>query len=79
LLEVLANKLQEKETLGTESIFLTILQHLQDEEDIEKVQKKYQRAREMRFEHSREEEEEPEAVEVQAEAPAPPEEANNEE
>jgi cell division protease FtsH len=53
LLDKLAHDLQEKETLGTDDIFLLILDNLQtDERAI--VQKKYERAREMRFEHSAE-------------------------
>jgi len=52
LLDALSHELQEKETLGTEEIFKLIMDHLQtDERAI--VEKKYARAREMRFEHSK--------------------------
>lgn len=80
LMEILAAKLQEKETLGTESIFLTILQHLEDNEELHKVQIKYQRAREMRFEHSREDgDEEPqEPAATAVNEPAHEESANEE-
>jgi len=51
LLDKLAQDLQEKETLGTEDIFNLILANLStDERAI--VEKKFDRAREMRFEHS---------------------------
>jgi len=54
LLDKLSQVLQEKETLGTEDIFRLILEDLGDE-DRAMVDKKFARAREMRFEHSQEE------------------------
>ncbi|HOH59297.1 MAG: ATP-dependent zinc metalloprotease FtsH [Candidatus Cloacimonetes bacterium] len=54
LLDKLSQVLQEKETLGTEDIFQLIMEDLGDE-DRAMVDKKFARAREMRFEHSQEE------------------------
>lgn len=51
LLELLAKELYERETLGTDEIFSMILTHI-DPEQKEVVQKKYQKALELRFEHS---------------------------
>ncbi|MBW6514862.1 MAG: ATP-dependent zinc metalloprotease FtsH [Candidatus Syntrophosphaera sp.] len=51
LLEKLAAELFEKETLGTEEIFEFILAEVGDE-DRDLVQKKYEKAKELRFEHS---------------------------
>ncbi len=51
ILDIMAQELQEKETLNTDDIFPLILDNL-DEEDREVVLAKYERAKEMRFEHS---------------------------
>lgn len=51
LMDVLAKKLLEKETLGTEEIFDTIREYVTDEYR-NLVEKKYQQALEMRFEYS---------------------------
>ncbi|HPS38297.1 MAG TPA: ATP-dependent zinc metalloprotease FtsH [Candidatus Cloacimonadota bacterium] len=51
LMDILSKLLLDKETLGTEDIFDLILQHI-SEEDKAIVQDKYNRAKEMRFEHS---------------------------
>jgi cell division protease FtsH len=51
LMDVLAGKLLEIETLGTEEIFDAILAHV-SEENRSKVEKKFQQAMEMRFEYS---------------------------
>ena len=51
LMDSLAKLLLEKETLGTEDIFELILSQV-SEDDREMVQNKYDRAREMKFEHS---------------------------
>jgi len=51
LMDSLAKLLLEKETLGTEDIFELILRQV-SEDDREMVQNKYDRAREMKFEHS---------------------------
>ncbi|MDD2719327.1 MAG: ATP-dependent zinc metalloprotease FtsH [Candidatus Cloacimonetes bacterium] len=51
LLDKMAAELQEKETLGTEEIFTLILENL-DSEEKALVEAKYERAKEMRFEHS---------------------------
>ncbi|MDD2210634.1 MAG: ATP-dependent zinc metalloprotease FtsH [Candidatus Cloacimonetes bacterium] len=57
LLDILAKELQEKETLVTDEIFSLILAHL-DSEERQLVEAKYDRAKEMRFEHSSETKEE---------------------
>lgn len=51
LLDKLAEALFDKETLGTEDIFELILQHV-DDNHREMVQKKFDKAMELRFEHS---------------------------
>lgn len=51
LLDVMAKELQDKETLNTDDIFSLILDNLEPQER-EIVQAKYERAKEMRFEHS---------------------------
>ncbi len=51
LMVVLADELQEKETLGTDDIFELIMKHM-PEEDMELVKAKYKKALELRFEHS---------------------------
>lgn len=51
LMDIMAKALLDKETLGTEEIFELVLANCPPEE-LELVQKKYARAREMRFEHS---------------------------
>lgn len=51
LMEILANRLLEIETLGTEEIFETILAHISDESK-PLVEKKFQQAMEMRFEYA---------------------------
>lgn len=51
LLDLMAAELQDKETLNTSDIFELILSNL-DGEESEIVKKKYERAKEMRFEHS---------------------------
>lgn len=53
LLDVMAKELQEKETLNTDDIFKLILDNL-DTPELEIVQAKFERAKEMRFEHSSE-------------------------
>nr|MDK2851376.1 cell division protease FtsH [Candidatus Cloacimonadota bacterium] len=51
LLDIMAQELQEKETLNTDDIFNLIMDNLDgDEKDI--VRAKYERAKEMRFEYS---------------------------
>jgi hypothetical protein len=49
----MAKELQERETLGTDEIFKLILTHL-DSDERALVESKYERAKEMRFEHSSE-------------------------
>ncbi|HNQ43039.1 MAG TPA: ATP-dependent zinc metalloprotease FtsH [Candidatus Cloacimonadota bacterium] len=51
LLDVLAKELQDKETLGTDEIFSLILAHVDDQEKAI-VEGKYDKARELRFEHT---------------------------
>lgn len=53
LLDIMALALQEKETLDAEDIFELILKNTEGQE-WELAQKKYERAREMRFEHTKE-------------------------
>jgi len=53
LLDDMAKELQERETLGTDEIFKLILTHL-DSDERALVESKYERAKEMRFEHSSE-------------------------
>ncbi len=53
LLDEMAKELQERETLGTDEIFKLILTHL-DSDERALVESKYERAKEMRFEHSSE-------------------------
>ena len=67
LLDKLSQVLQEKETLGTEEIFGLILEDLSSD-DRAIVERKYSRAKEMRFEHSSEQGTETEKPEV---APEP--------
>lgn len=52
LLEKLAAELFEKETLGTDEIFEFVLANI-DDSDREQVLAKYEKARELRFEHSK--------------------------
>jgi cell division protease FtsH len=74
LLDTMAAELQDKETLNTDDIFELILSNL-DSEEREMVQAKYERAKEMRFEHSSEpssdEKDKDTATEAEAEAPEP--------
>ncbi len=51
LMDLLSRELLEKETLGTDDIFGLILRAI-PESDRELVQKKYNRALEMRFDHN---------------------------
>ncbi len=51
LLDLLAGVLQEKETLGTDEIFGMILEHVTETERA-MIEKKFDKARELRFEHS---------------------------
>ncbi len=51
LLDEMAQVLQEKETLNTDDIFQLILENL-DSDELEIVQAKYEKAKEMRFEYS---------------------------
>jgi len=51
LMELMAAELQDKETMGTDDIFITIQQHIRPEE-AEIVNSKYKKAQELRFEHS---------------------------
>ena len=51
LMDIMAKTLLDKETLGTQEIFELVLANCPPE-DLELVQKKYARAKEMRFEHS---------------------------
>ncbi|MDP3115190.1 MAG: ATP-dependent zinc metalloprotease FtsH [Candidatus Cloacimonadaceae bacterium] len=51
LLEVMANELFEKETLGTDDIFAMILKHV-GEDETALVNAKYKKAQELKFEHS---------------------------
>jgi cell division protease FtsH len=52
LLEKLAAELFEKETLGTDEIFEFVLANI-DDADREQVLAKYEKARELRFEHNK--------------------------
>jgi len=51
LMDLMATELQDKETMGTDDIFLTIQQHISPEETVI-VNAKYKKAQELRFEHS---------------------------
>jgi cell division protease FtsH len=69
LMEILAKRLLEVETLGTEEIFDTVLSHVSDEYK-PLVEKKYQQAMEMRFEYAAkpsesEPEDQPEVIQEQ--------------
>ncbi|MDD4148342.1 MAG: cell division protein FtsH, partial [Candidatus Cloacimonetes bacterium] len=65
LLDKMAIELQEKETLGTEEIFSLILDNLESDAKA-LVEAKFERAKEMRFEHSVDNKEDTELTEAES-------------
>ncbi len=69
LLDLMSKELFEKETLGTDDIFRLILDNI-DEEHKPLVQAKYDKAKELRFEHSEPVQAEGEPADLQYETDA---------